>query len=83
MFPASNPTSGVFFVLMNISSSAGIRALFGKIKQDYHESDVLSNNASLFKITGSVKDIQQQAQWEERVTRALKLDASMYVLTEI
>ena len=68
---------------MNISSSAGIRALFGKIKQDYHESDVLSNNASLFKIIGSVKDIQQQAQWEERVTRALKLDASMYVLTEI
>ena len=51
----------------DIADPASVAALFEKVKEKYGHADVLVNNAGVFKAIAPVKDVDQQAWWDEMV----------------
>lgn len=51
----------------DIADPASVAALFEKVKSKYGHADVLINNAGVFRAIAPVKDIDQQAWWDDMV----------------
>ncbi|KAH6638810.1 hypothetical protein C7974DRAFT_329525 [Boeremia exigua] len=61
----SHPNVETLVVPTDISDPASVTALFEKVKQRYGHADVLVNNAAIFKADQSVKEVEEQAWWDE------------------
>ncbi|KAF2685217.1 NAD(P)-binding protein [Lentithecium fluviatile CBS 122367] len=55
----------------DIADPASVAALFEKVKEKYGHADVLVNNAGIFKAIAPVKEVDQQAWWDE-LTRSIR-----------
>lgn len=58
-------------VSTDVADPSSVTALFEKVKSKYGHADVLVNNAAVFNVMGSVKDVDHKDWWNEMVTLTL------------
>jgi NADP-dependent 3-hydroxy acid dehydrogenase YdfG len=69
----SYPEVETLVVPTDVADPAAVASLFETVKAKYGHADVLVNNAGIFKAIAPVKDVDQQAWWEEMVAFILNL----------